>query len=61
MKKILYLISFVVIAASCATIQTSSDFDKTVDFASYKTYNFTGEALALPVDDLNRSRDNLGS
>lgn len=56
MKKSIYLLLFVVFASSCATIQVSSDFDKTVKFADYKTYNFTQEALALPVDDLNKNR-----
>ena len=56
MKKILLIILVTVIAVSCATIKVSSDFDKSAPFTGYKTYAYTPEALALPVDDLNRNR-----
>ena len=46
MKKILLPFLILFIATSCATIKISSDFDKTVNFADYKTYKFTDEALA---------------
>jgi hypothetical protein len=46
----------VLVATSCSTIKISSDFDRTVDFSSYKTYKFTDEALSLEISDLNRNR-----
>lgn len=56
MKKLLIPVLILLIAASCATIKVSSDFDKTVNFPGYKTYKFTDEALAMPLDDINRNR-----
>jgi hypothetical protein len=56
MKNILLLAGILVFAASCSSIKVSSDFDKTAGFSSYKTYAFTPEALALPLDDINRNR-----
>jgi hypothetical protein len=56
MKNILLLSCLLVFAASCSSIKVSSDFDKTAGFTSYKTYAFTPEALALPLDDINRNR-----
>ncbi len=56
MRKILIAAFLLVILTSCASIKVTSDFDKTVNFADYKTYKFTEDALALPVDDINRSR-----
>ena len=56
MKNLLFLAFLLIIAASCSSIKVSSDFDKTAGFSSYKTYAFTPEALALPLDDINRNR-----
>jgi hypothetical protein len=56
MKNLLLLVCLLVMAASCSSIKVSSDFDKTAGFKSYKTYAFTPEALALPLDDINRNR-----
>jgi hypothetical protein len=56
MKNLLFLAFLMIIAASCSSIRVSSDFDKTAGFSSYKTYAFTPEALALPLDDINRNR-----
>jgi hypothetical protein len=56
MKKLFFLACILVIAASCSSVKVSSDFDKTVGFASYKTYAFTPEALSIPLDDINRNR-----
>jgi hypothetical protein len=55
-KKLFFLLFTVIIAASCSTIKVTSDFDGTTQFASYKTYAFTPEALSLPVNDLNQKR-----
>lgn len=37
-------------------VKVSSDYDTNADFKSFKTYQFTEEALALPLNDLNRKR-----
>jgi hypothetical protein len=44
------------LTASCSSIKVSSDFDRNANFAVYKTYAFTKEAEALPVNDINRAR-----
>ena len=56
MKKLLFPIFFALIAFSCGSVRISSDFDRKAQFASYKTYGFTQEALNIPVDEINRSR-----
>jgi hypothetical protein len=56
MKKLLFPIFILLIAASCATIKVSSDFDKSAQFPGYKTYAFTPEALNLNIEELNRKR-----
>jgi Domain of unknown function (DUF4136) len=56
MRNLLVLIIILVAAASCSSIKVTSDYDKTAGFASYKTFAFTPEALALPLDDINRNR-----
>lgn len=56
MKKLLFPIFLLLIAASCASIRVSSDFDKNAQFSGYKTYAFTPEALNLNIEELNRKR-----
>ena len=56
MKKLLFLSIIVIVAASCSSIKVSSDYDKTVQFASYKTYAYTAEAKSIQLDDLNKNR-----
>lgn len=56
MKKLLLPIFILLVAASCATVKISSDFDKTAPFSGYKTYAFTPEALNLNINELNRNR-----
>jgi hypothetical protein len=56
MKNILLFACIMVFTASCSSIKVSSDFDKTAGFSSYKTFAFTPEALAIPLDDINRNR-----
>lgn len=55
MKKLLVMI-FMVGLAACSSLKVSYDYDKQADFAKYKTYAFTEDALKLPVGDLNRDR-----
>ena len=56
MKKLIFLFVVMIAAASCSSVKVSHDFDKTANFSSYKTYTFTENALAIPLDDLNRRR-----
>jgi hypothetical protein len=56
MKNTFFLLCVMLLAASCSSIRVSSDFDKNAQFATYKTYAFTNEALSLPVNQLNRDR-----
>jgi hypothetical protein len=56
MKKLLFPIFILLIAASCASIKVTSDFDKSAQFSGYKTYAFTPEALNLNIEELNRKR-----
>lgn len=53
---VIILVAFGMLAASCSSLQVSSDFDREANFASYKTYAFTKEAQELPVNDINRRR-----
>ncbi len=50
------LILMLVAVAACSSIKTSYDYDKQADFTKYKTYNYTPEALALGINELNRNR-----
>jgi hypothetical protein len=51
------LLLFVTIAlAACSSVTTTYDYDKTVDFTKYKTYNFSEDALKLGIQELNRNR-----
>lgn len=54
------LFSFVFIALfifSCNTVQVVSDFDKSADFNTYKTYNFHQKGIdKLEVNDLDKRR-----
>lgn len=55
-SRVLVIITLASLTSSCSSIKVSSDFDRNANFAGYKTYAFTKEAEALPVDDINRSR-----
>lgn len=56
MKKLLFLSIILATAVSCSSVKVTSDFDTTANFASYKTYAFTDEALNIQLDDLNKTR-----
>ena len=56
MKNLILLLASGLVAASCSSVKVSSDFDREVDFTSYKSYAFAKEAGELPVDDINRKR-----
>lgn len=56
MKKLLFLSIILATAVSCSSIKVTSDFDSTANFAAYKTFSFTDEALNIQLDDLNKNR-----
>lgn len=45
-----------VIFSSCSAIKVTTDHDNKVDFAKYKTFNFSREFDKLALNDLNRRR-----
>lgn len=55
MKKLLLVFSLAAMT-SCSTLKVSYDYDKQADFAKYKTYAFSEDALNLPIEQLNRDR-----
>jgi len=56
MKKY-FILTFTVLALfACSTIKTSFDYDKQADFSKYKTYQFSNEVSAIPINQLNRDR-----
>jgi hypothetical protein len=56
MKKLFLFLTAFGLFGACSSVKVSSDFDREANFASYKTYSFTKEALELPVGDINRKR-----
>jgi hypothetical protein len=56
MKKIIFAAIILFVFVSCSSIRVTSDYDKTAPFSTYRTFSFTGEAINLPIDDLNRNR-----
>ena len=56
MKKLSIILLAVVLGACGPTIKVTYDYDKTADFAKFKTYGYTEDALKLPVQELNRNR-----
>lgn len=53
----LFLILFTFILSSCNTVRVTSDFDRSADFNSYKTYNFHQKGIdKLELNDLDKRR-----
>jgi len=42
--------------ASCSGLKVVQDFDSSIDFNSYQTYNFTPSADSIPINQLNKRR-----
>jgi len=56
-KNLVYLIVLAAIISSCSSsFKVTTDFDKTSDFNKLNTYNFTPEALNLPINQFNKTR-----
>lgn len=56
MKTLFYFSVLVLVSGACSSVKTSYDYDRQANFSEYKTFRFTDEALALPVNDLVRKR-----
>lgn len=57
--KNLFIITLTILAITIngySQVKVSYDFDKETDFSKFSSYNFTEEAMKLPVNDLNRKR-----
>jgi hypothetical protein len=54
MKKTLF--AALVLLVGCTSVKTTYDFDSTVDFSKYKTYDFTNDAKNFPIQELDRAR-----
>ncbi len=52
--KALLALQVLFLLSSCASIKISSDYDKSVRFSAFGTYEFTNETLNLPVDDTGK-------
>jgi len=55
MKKI-DLLFLLLILGACSSVRITSDYDRNADFGKYKTYGFSEETMAMPVNQLNRDR-----
>lgn len=55
MKNILVAIS-ICLLTSCSSIQVTYDYDGSVDFSKFKTYEFTVDAKDFPMQELDRDR-----
>lgn len=47
---------FITILFSCSSTKILSDYDDSVNFKNYKTYNFSNETDNLPIDDIIKNR-----
>ena len=52
-----FIILLSLFVTSCGTVQVSTDYDRSANFASYKTYTFHQKGLdKLKVNDLDKNR-----
>jgi hypothetical protein len=56
MKNATILILIFIVAGCAPALKVSYDYDKTSDFASYKTFMFTDGAKNFAINELNRNR-----
>lgn len=54
--KLFLIVTILLLITSCKSVQTSSDYDRTVNFNNYKTFVFTPESKQLPANDLVKNR-----
>jgi len=55
MKNLLLFAAILVFTVSCSSIKVSSDYDKTAQFASYKTFAFSEETKTYGNNDIVRN------
>ena len=55
MKKLI-AIGFLACMVACSSTRVSYDYDKSTDFSKYQTYNYSEDAMNLPIQQLNRDR-----
>ncbi len=55
MKNILIAATICLLAA-CSSIKVTYDYDKSADFAKFKTFDFTDDAKNFPIQELDRQR-----
>ena len=55
-RNFLFALLIFLVASCSSSVKVTSDYDKLADFAKYKTYAFSQEAMKLPISYLNRSR-----
>ena len=56
MKAFLALSISALILSSCSSIKVTTDYDRTVDFSAYKTYDFLEIAANTTINELNQRR-----
>lgn len=57
MNKYFFISIIALLFASCSTVSTVADYDKSVDFNKYKTFAFHKESMDdLPISDLDKKR-----
>jgi hypothetical protein len=55
--RLLPLLALLIIVTSCSTVRVASDYDKSVDFADYKTYAFYKPGIdKADISDLDKKR-----
>ena len=56
-KTLLMLFTVVLALSGCSSLRTASDYDKNVDFSTYKTYNFYDKGIArVKLNNLDKRR-----
>jgi len=55
-KLILFTVVAGLLSACSSSFKITTDFDNSVQFDKFKTYNFTEESLALPINEFNKTR-----
>jgi len=56
-KTLLMLFTVVLALSGCSSLRTASDYDKNVDFSTYKTYNFYDKGIArVRLNNLDKRR-----
>jgi hypothetical protein len=49
-------LTFTLVLSSCKSTSFNSDYDQSINFDNYRTFNFTDLSQRLPVDDIVKNR-----